>query len=104
MWCVIADIDKAVTLNEMGRMMVMFGDRYTASLFFSKSLDISPQSVKSVFEPSREQVCHSLLLQLHHWCVYVCMCSESTVVGSLCIMLKWVHDGSVADIGQKLFV
>ena len=73
MWCVIADIDKAVTLNEMGRMMVMFGDRYTASLFFSKSLDISPQSVKSVFEPSREQVCHSV--SLYHLCVctYVCV-------------------------------
>ena len=52
-------MDRAVALNEMGKMMLMFGDRYNATLFFYKSQEVDLPSCK-VFKPVKESVCSIL--------------------------------------------
>ena len=49
-------MDRAVALNEMGKMMLMFGDRYNTTLFFYKSQEVDLPSCK-VFKPVKESVC-----------------------------------------------
>ena len=39
MLCVVLECDKAVCLNELGRMMSWYGDRDYSVTFFRKSLD-----------------------------------------------------------------
>ena len=38
--CVLLECDKAICLNELGRMMSWYGDREYSVTFFRKSLDI----------------------------------------------------------------
>ena len=37
--CVVLECDKAICLNELGRMMSWYGDRQYSEIFFKKSLD-----------------------------------------------------------------
>ena len=37
--CVVLEGDKAICLNELGRMMLWYGDREYSVTFFRKSLD-----------------------------------------------------------------
>ena len=37
--CVLLECDKAICLNELGRMMSWYGDRQHSEIFFKKSLD-----------------------------------------------------------------
>ena len=37
--CVVLECDKAICLNELGRMMSWYGDRVYSGTFFRKSLD-----------------------------------------------------------------
>ena len=51
-------MDRAVTLNEMGRMMLMFGDRYRANLFFTKSQQADPPTSEFSFFKTTPEVVH----------------------------------------------
>ena len=38
--CVVLECDKAICLNELGRMMSWYGDRQYSEMIFRKSLDV----------------------------------------------------------------
>ena len=63
-YIVLTAIDKTVLLNEMGRMMLMFGDRYNASLFFTKSQQVDVLPINDIFSPTRDLV-STLLYGVH---------------------------------------
>ena len=95
---VAADVDRAVVLNEMGRMLLMFGDRYTASLFFSKSGDLEPLAMKTVFEPHKEEV--GSIMSSFSMCVCVCVC---VCVFGRSLLMCWhfmLHCGTVGTLSS----
>ena len=44
--CLVLECDKAICLNELGRMMSWYGDRQYSGSFFRKSLDVMLELLK----------------------------------------------------------
>ena len=67
MLCVVLECDKAVCLNELGRMMSWYGDRDYSGIFFRKSLDTVLVMLKDhkLMQEERLECFHPKLVHLH---------------------------------------
>ena len=65
--CVVLECDKAICLNELGRMMLWYGDRQYSVTFFRKSLDVVLGMMKdqTLMQEKRLEYFHPKLVHTH---------------------------------------
>ena len=65
--CVVLECDKAICLNELGRMMSWYGDRVYSGMFFRKSLDIVLDMLKDdmLMKEKRLENFHANLVNIY---------------------------------------
>ena len=73
--CVVLECDKAICLNELGRMMSWYGDRVYSGTFFRKSLDIVLDMLKddTLMKEDRMEYLHPQLVYTHKIFCVVCI-------------------------------